>query len=1414
MKKSLRLAILACALMAMPAAAVADTLTVATGNQSSVRYPFMGAAATSGHHVQLIYKASLLTEMVGGTITQLSFYVNGEALPVGDLTLRLAPTTADAIPYDPSEYDYNFIPMATADVVYSGPCTLTDSIFTITFTTPYTYDGGNLVMDLVYAPQPTGWNSQSLSFRGMDDPDGDEVAAVDNMGFGVPYWVNDFTPMATFIYQIGTCPRPGTVAAATTLTGATLRWPAVSGAAGYRVECNGTAYTTTDTFYTVASLAQGIVYTASVSTLCGDGDTSAPRLATFQIPVEAATVPYATGFEPGQDSLWMLIGTGNRWHIGTGAAATGSRALYISYNGNANTYASGEAVSYAYRRLAFPQAGTYTVSFDWRCLGEHTYDYMRAFLAPDTVTLRPNLYPNGRGIDLGYNHYTDSLENGWIDLGDGQMQGHSDWTSVTKLYNVSAPQSMYLLFMWVNDNSDNYNPPAAIDNVDVDLVTCFAPLDVTIDTVAHDYIGLSWRPAGNETEWAVTLNDGEPDLVNDTAFYFTDLTPSTDYTVSVRAVCSVGDTSLALSASASTPCAPFFHEDLPIVENFNSYDSDIDHCWHKFTENSPSNNNPTLITVQNHGGAGKCLRFYPTGGNRNYLVMPEMDNFDSLMLSFWLHIASVDRIRMQVGVMTDPTDPSTFQLVYTAINTMPSEWTEHQCVFTSYTGTGRYIAFRTDGANALNIYLDDITLDRMPECARPMSVSVSNVTATSADVDIDNPFSPAVYHLYLTHGDVTDTIETTTDTYTLQGLLQGTAYSLSVGTLCSNDSVSATVGTSFLTEVAPAQMPYSNGFETGDDLLWFLVNGPNAWSVCVADTATGNHALTVSAYPDSIRYSITSPTVSYAVREVEFEYEGDYICTFNWKGMGEEDYDYLRVWLAPATSTHTANIFPNGTSPNTLSGTADYINTTPAGWIDLADGPVRGSTAWQYSEKGFTVPATGIYKLVLMWANDPYSGSGDPVMVDNLDLHEISCPAPSDLTLDQADTNALDFHWTSNGNETTWSVTIDGHTYHTPSNYFSATDLTPGTAYDISVRAVCGPGDSSLAVGTSFTTTTPFCAMPTDLAASNIDYTAATIAWIPGDEESEWDIEVGDTVFTVTAIPFTFTDLDEDTQYEVRVRSRCSAYLYSDWSASITFTTLLHVCHTPVGLTTVSVTDTAATLAWSSGSEAIGWELALGDSVITVASNPFTLTGLQPTTRYTVKVRSHCTMPDYSDWSDIFVFYTTDTPEPCCEAPIEVTCHSVTDTSAIVVWEADCDQVQQWIIDCNGVTAATVTTTAHLRGLDPATGYTVRIMADCGNAQSDWSTPVSFTTLNAVGILAADGMQVTLQPNPASVSVTVSGLEPAAQVALIDMNGREIGRWQSAGTSLAIDLHHVARGAYFVRIADKQGVAIRKLIVK
>ena len=336
--------------------------------------------------------------------------------------------------------------------------------------------------------------------------------------------------------------------------------------------------------------------------------------------------------------------------------------------------------------------------------------------------------------------------------------------------------------------------------------------------------------------------------------------------------------------------------------------------------------------------------------------------------------------------------------------------------------------------------------------------------------------------------------------------------------------------------------------------------------------------------------------------------------------------------------------------------------------------------------------------------------------------------------------------------------------------------------------------------------------------------TDVTITWVGSSDAYEVAIVEGSWVepmapSAATGITATLTGLTPGTQYSVGVRAVCAEGLYSDWVVN-PVTTLVHPCYAPTNVTVTDIEYTEATVNWTPAEEGQNdFQVRLshgGDtSVFTAEGTSYTLTGLVYGTDYAVAVRAVCGVGNESPWSASVPFQTA-----VCEGVSNVRVSNETVEGATVTWTgtAPAYEVAYGLpgVSQEDCTRQTVTgvTTYTITGLDDATTYVVYVRSVCETGiYSDWSNGQSFTT-DVIGIDDVDNANISLYPNPASSTVTLTGIEGEAMVTVVDMNGRQVYTGNTANGSLTIDVSGMAQGAYFVRITGESVNAIRKLIVR
>lgn len=178
-----------------------------------------------------------------------------------------------------------------------------------------------------------------------------------------------------------------------------------------------------------------------------------------------------------------------------------------------------------------------------------------------------------------------------------------------------------------------------------------------------------------------------------------------------------------------------------------------------------------------------------------------------------------------------------------------------------------------------------------------------------------------------------------------------------------------------------ATVPYYTGFEGSEDRGWeFVNNEPNKWYI---GSTGGSTELFISNNGGAANaYTNNQTCVSFATRTFNLA-AGHYNLDFAWKCNGESSFDFMRVFICPASSTPEASFF----STDALARTG-----VPTGWMGITGNYLNRRSGWSDTSYSFDLANAGLYKLVFMWRNDHSQGSG-AAAVDNISLERIVLPA-------------------------------------------------------------------------------------------------------------------------------------------------------------------------------------------------------------------------------------------------------------------------------------------------------------------------------------------------------------------------------------------------------------------------------------
>ena len=910
---------------------------------------------------------------------------------------------------------------------------------------------------------------------------------------------------------------------------------------------------------------------------------------------------------------------------------------------------------------------------------------------------------------------------------------------------------------------------------------CAAP-SLMLGDVAATTVDLAWAPGYDETAWDVdyrVLGDtawtNAASGVNTTNYTVTGLQDATEYEFRVSFYCSSDDTTYASFVSAITKCLPLT---VPYNEDFESYGSgsaaSISSCWVKGTSSTTAYPYPYSTNAITGSRSLYFYGYYPSTTSTtpvySYAALPAFQEpITDLMMEFKVRTypttGSYYTTILQVGVMTDPEDISTFTAVDTInlVGEVAGSVHNVSVSFSNYTGNGQYIAIYDPvpplvGTNTYGYsyaYVDDILVDHLPVCPRVENITV-NALLTSATISWEDTsstntswyveydtvdFIPGTGHMTALH--VTDTF------VVLNGLDSGTVYHVYVYPDC-GISILYRHATFRTLAASPATVPYVCDFEAAGVNGWelFTTGQTNYWMV---GNATGNtgRSLYVTNNGSSNDYTNNSISYSYAVRYFNITDSGDYAYSFDWKCNGEGNYDFVRVLFVPTSMNIEAGTPLFGTSAYNFGQTV-----APSPWIDLTGKTTTPyglnlQTTWQNRTGVMHISTLGTYQLVFAWVNDGSGGTTPPAAIDNVVLSFNTCPVVDSVAA-TVSYNTIDLTWTAGGSETEWEVTVDTVAYVVNTPAYTATGLSSNTDYVISIRPICSTTDTGFAHTETFHTACAPISVPyTEDFESYNSGTSASISpcWVKGTNSATAypypsttaisgsrslyfyayhpSTTTSTPIYSYAALPMFQQPLDS-LQLDFKVRTYSSAYNYYTTYLVVGVMTNPNDINTFVGVDTInlfgaaasSVHDISVTFASYTGN---GQYIAIYDPV----------PPLFGTSTYDYS---------YAYVDDIMVDYL-----PTCPKVEDLVSTSTSTTSITIDWTDVATGTPEWQVSySNGTATQTTIVTSHpatISGLSALTGYTFKVRPICSVGDTGhWSMEAMFsTTMCDNAVIASTG---------------------------------------------------------------------------
>ena len=886
---------------------------------------------------------------------------------------------------------------------------------------------------------------QRLFINRINAGESDKAGAVDNLAV-----------------EASTCPPPTALSATLTAPNAVrFTWNPVGDgqyAVAYKPQ-EDTAYTMVnvqDTSVIITNLIPDIPYFWKVRAQCngipGDWSSECPF---NTMPL----LPYSCDFGDADENAHWTYDHGSNWNfltIGAAPVDNGNVTLHVgSAYGDGNYNYDATSRLWAYRDI-FIGGGVskYQISFDYRGLGQTDADFARVYLGPPATP---------SGLDA---------PSGAVQLG-GDLCMVPTWTHYSFELDSTFTGVQRLYIQWRNDSYYGMNPGAAFDNFYVQVSDCAIPLNPVTLSTAGTTATLSWGTGGGATlpmNYTVAyrlLNDGlfTEVTTTDTVLQINGLQPDSYYYWKVRANCSGTDHSL-WSNSVRFSTTQTTYATLPYVCGFedaieNASWSFVRLCgpndW--MIGNTVSFTGDSALYVSddsatNHYSNSSVSQIwtyrdiYFTPGNDEYEL-----SFDFKCKGKSSHYAKVF-LGSPATVFETLTPEGAEQLGGSMYN--QESWQHyHFYIDAAHSGVQRlYVlwASNTYSVSQPPAAFDNFEILANP-CREPIDLlSVAFDSSATLSWTLRRGGQGANYTVaYRPQNDTAFTYVTVSDTFlTLQNLLGNVFYNWKVKQNCDAQNSVWSEESSFYTN---DNILYICDFDIpGNASSWQMTNSAShlQWYVGHHAGNMPNKTLYISAdsgQTNSYNTSLSANCWAYTDVYVSPGHSTYYL-SFDFKGMGENNYDYLDVFVGP-------KVLPSG-------------NSTPSGALKLGS-KVCLKEGWTHYQYTFDSTHAGAQRIFFLWRNDNSGGTNPPASIDNVCLSTMNLQLPMNLQANSTDNSAV-ITWDMADTVTPTSYTVAYAmltdsimtavtVYDTTCNI---TNLQPSTDYVVRVRANYANGQAGL----------------------------------------------------------------------------------------------------------------------------------------------------------------------------------------------------------------------------------------------------------------------------------------------------------------------------------------------------------------
>ena len=834
-----------------------------------------------------------------------------------------------------------------------------------------------------------------------------------------------------------------------------------------------------DSTYTLTDLPASSNFDWYVAANCDDGSVATSTFSTFNTACDIVTeLPWSEGFE----SDWIPVSAfdqnndaPNCWKVYNGGATSTSYNWNWRHNTTAGRVYEGSGSAACYTDYATSNHNDWLVTPLIQLDGNQMVSfYAQRATATTSEPDEISIWISDEDAELAAPASTVDPLPGFTELFQTDIPAGAFQQYEVSLAGYSG--NRYIAFVRRNAPNDGYY--LALDNVVVsDMPDCMKPVGLSVARLDATEADLTWNSnassfdlyykASSDNEW---IQESGVTLDENGVYTLSNLTPSTTYLWYVEAVCA--DSNLTSNeATFTTPCTGL--DSVPYTWNFDGNNPGgtasypLPECWSRIST-STSTLYPYVYSSSSNAHSGSYVLYFYNSYANSYAILPNLDNsvidIHDLQLSFYAKASSTSgNPALEVGVMTDPNNASTFTLVQSIPLTTSHPTDAYTVVFTNYTGENGFIALRNVvTSSAYNyVYIDDVTLEERPSCVKPIELEATSATTSSVTLMWTAQGEETEWEIaYGLPGfdpdSTTDVVTAYSVPFEVSGLNTSTFYQFYVRAICDGFDQSAwSAPKQASTACDLIDLPYTENFNAytttattsapsnyPDDIMplcWTFLNRSTSSSTYPIAYVSSSSTYAVSG--NCLFFKSSSTTPIYAVLPAFTDALNTAQITFTYRNEGVSTYNGT-LSLGYMTDNMDANTFVElATYPQTTIHTeiTEVLNSLPDSAAYLAFKYTGGSN------------------------NNYYLG------LDNIYVEIIpTCPRPTDLSVTGATTSSVTLTWEA-GDETAWEVVYGAPGFDvetaTPiaanSNPFTVTNLNASTSYEFYVRALCTATDYS-----------------------------------------------------------------------------------------------------------------------------------------------------------------------------------------------------------------------------------------------------------------------------------------------------------------------------------------------------------------